>query len=138
MEKVYITKCLIKHNGIRYSEGSEISLDKETASRLLELDAIQPIKKTIESNNTPQTKDGDGDSPVQKSKPGSTPEANSEKQTKPPSFTEMTNTQQIEYLSSLSDVEFKTRYEELINDYKSKSKLYAEKRFKSLTEDEKE
>lgn len=47
----------------------------------------------------------------------------------------MTNNQQIDYLSSLSDEEFKTRYDELLEAGKSKSKMFAEKRMKSLNTD---
>lgn len=107
MEKIYIAKNLIKHNGRRYAEGEEIPLDESSAKRLLELKAVQLTEKTN----------------------------NSDKQTKPTAFAEMTNNQQIDYLSSLSDEEFKTRYDELFEASKSKSKMFAEKRMKSLNTD---
>lgn len=135
MEKIYIAKNLIKHNGRRYAEGSEIPLDESSAKRLLELKSVQPTEKTTISYNTPPAPAGDGASPVQESNTGSTPEANPEEQTNPPAYAEMTNNQQIDYLSSLSDEEFKTRYDELFEASKSKSKTFAEKRMKSLNTD---
>lgn len=176
MEKIYIAKNLIKHNGRRYAEGEEIPLEAHDAAQLLASKSIEVLEIPSETedflegktnkipagttiitnedvknlqtntetpfiaNNTHPDQAGDGASPVQESNPGSTPEANSEEQTNPPAvqtYAEMTNNQQIDYLSSLSDEEFKTRYDELFEASKSKSKTFAEKRMKSLnTENE--
>ena len=83
------------------------------------------------ANNTHPDQAGDGASPVQESKK----KANPDEQTNPPAYAEMTNAQQLEYLSSLSDEEFKTRYDELLEASKSKSRTFAEKRMKSLNTD---
>lgn len=171
MEKLYIAKSLIKHNGRRYPVGAEILLDDNSAKRLIELKAVQPTEKTIENDNIPPNRlVGDGESPVQESKT-----ANPEEQTNPPAsktpqiystltephlrnevsdgsvcslsgladapsvrksvYAEMTNTQQIEYLSALSDEEFKARYDELFEISKSKSKAYAGQRLKLLNKE---
>ena len=134
MEKLYIAKSLIKHNGRRYPVGAEILLDDNSAKRLIELKAVQPTEKTIENDNIPPNRlVGDGESPVQESKT-----ANPEEQTNPPAskiYAEMTNTQQLEYLSALSDEEFKARYDELFEISKSKSKAYAGQRLKLLNKE---
>lgn len=161
MEKLYIAKSLIKHNGRRYPAGAEILLDDNSAKRLIELKAVQPTEKPTISDNTPTRPAGDGESPVQES-----PKANPEEQTNPPAFSspappmagagtesqlqngvsdapsvrksgyaEMTNNQQIDYLSALSDEEFKARYDELFEISKSKSKAYAGQRLKQLNSD---
>lgn len=163
MEQIYIAKNLIKHNGRRYSEGEEISLDESSAKRLLELKAVQPTEKPTYSDNThpdpagagaspneeswtarvSRGRNGDADAALQTrltrtSKTGTTLEVNPDEQTNPPApqtYVEMTNAQQLEYLSSLSDGEFKTRYDELLEVSKSKSKTFAEKRMKSLNTD---
>lgn len=134
MEQIYIAKNLVKHNGRRYAEGEEIPLDESFAKRLLELKAVQLTEKTTNSDNTHPDQAGDGASPNEESKTN----ANPDEQTNPPAsqtYVEMTNAQQLEYLSSLSDEEFKTRYEELLEASKSKSKTFAEKRMKSLNTD---
>lgn len=138
MEQIYIARNLIKHNGRRYSEGEEIPLDESSAKRLLELKAVQPTEKPTISDNTHPDPAGAGASPVQESRTDTSPEVNPEEQTNSPApqtYAEMTNNQQIDYLSALSDVEFKTRYDELLEVSKSKSKTFAEKRMKSLNTD---
>ncbi len=148
MEKLYIAKSLIKHNGRRYPAGAEILLDDNSAKRLIELKAVQPTEKPTISDNTPTRPAGDGESPVQKSTE-TDPKANPEEQTNPPAsktppdllparksgYAEMTNNQQIDYLSALSDEEFKARYDELFEISKSKSKAYAGQRLKQLNSD---
>lgn len=119
MERVYVAKCLIKHNGRRYAEGKEIQLDESSAKILMELKVVQPTKKTIHKakiHKNPPAGDGTVPSPPQE-------------------FIEMTNAQQIEYLSTLSDDEFKARYEGLLQGSKSKSKAYIEQRLKQLNSD---
>lgn len=161
MEKLYIAKSLIKHNGRRYPAGAEILLDDNSAKRLIDLKAVQPTEKPTISDNTPTRLAGDGESPVQ-----ADPKANPEEQTNPPAFSspappmagagteshpqngvsdapsvrksgyaEMTNAQQLEYLSALSDEEFKASYDELFEISKSKSKAYAGQRLKQLNSD---
>lgn len=197
MEKIYIAKNLIKHNGRRYVKGEEIRLEEHEVAPLLASKSIEILEipketqnflegktdkipagttiitneevknlqttteKTTTSDNTHIPAAGDGTSPDQEnkttresrgrngdaeaaalqtrltrtSKTGTTPNANPEKQTNPPAYAEMTNNQQIDYLSSLSDEEFKTRYDELFEASKSKSKTFAEKRMNSINTD---
>lgn len=144
----------IRHNGQDYVKDNIILLDEGSAARLISFKAAeyvtkQPTEKTTISDNTQPRPVGDGESPVQESKTKTDPKANPEEQTNPPAsktppdllparksgYAEMTNAQQLEYLSALSDEEFKACYDELFEISKSKSKAYAGQRLKQLNSD---
>lgn len=133
----------IRHNGQDYVKDNIILLDEGSAARLISFKAAeyvtkQPTENPTISDNTPPRPAGDGESPVQGSKTETDQKANPKEQTNPPAYAEMTNAQQLEYLSALSDEEFKARYDELLQDSKSKSKSYAQKRLKDLNSDNEE
>lgn len=124
----------IRHSGKHYKPYAIIpEIDSESAERLIDLKAAEYTetnhKTTDNANNKPET-DGDGVPPVQGN-------SNPDKKTAS-SYAEMSNTEQIQYLTSLSDDEFKKAYEELVNCSKSKSKAYADRRLKTLTKENKD
>lgn len=110
----------IRHNGVEYTAGDIISqIEADSALCLVELKAAEIIKKEENNDNDNKGKGG--------------------KKTKTPAYAELTNTQQIEYLSAFSDDEFlKVLNDELVKVSKSQSKAYIKRREALLTKKAKE
>lgn len=118
----YIAKTVIKHNGNRYEVGSEIEL--EDATELLEAKAVKLITKTNPDNNKKgstasdhEKGEGAGDNPPQ-----------------PKPYEFMKDAEQVEYLTNLSDEDFKAQFTETFEKSKTQAKKFAKKRMNQLTE----
>lgn len=150
----------IRHNGKIYLQNSIIpEIDIVSANRLVDLKSAEfyttepkqenhnnannnpetadfrkgavsrsdPARK-LERDVTPATTRIIQEADMQTARAGAIPSEKS-------AYAEMTNTLQIEYLSSISDEDFIKSYKELENYSKSKSKAYAVKRIKKLNKE---
>lgn len=132
----YITQYLVKHNGKSYPAGSEIEL--EDASELLDAKAVKLITKANPDKNkngssapaqNPQEKSNNG---TEGEKGDGAGDENNPPQPKPYEF--LKDAEQVEYLTNLSDEDFKTQFTEVLEKSKTQAKKFAKKRMNQIAE----
>ncbi len=124
MSNLVKTKTLVpvKHDGKYYSIGAEIEL---TLQQYISLQVIKAVEQA-NTNETNLHNDNKSDGAGVKPPAPVAPET--------AEYAEKTNADQLAYLQTLGDEDFKAQAQDLLPVSKSKSKTYIERRLKGLTE----
>lgn len=119
----------IRHNGVVYKAGDIIyEINADSALNLAALKAAEIIPKQEKTDDDDKEKTGNPDTL-----------SNNTSEKTAPVYAELTNAQQIEYLSTLSDDEFINKLnDEFIETSKSKAKAYIHRREKFIKSEKKE
>lgn len=125
MENFVTTKTLIpiRHDGTDYDIGAELKLSQQDYKNLLNIQAIEPADAN-KSNLHNDDKNGNGtgdDSPAPAS-------------VELDEYAKKTNADQLAYLQSLGNEDFKCQAETLLQVSKSQAKAYINRRLKTLNE----
>lgn len=116
----FIAKNLLKYKGTWYETGAEVPVEGDEVSSLVADGTLEQIKTNL--HNDDKNGVGAGEfSPVPIA-----PET--------AEYAEKTNADQLAYLQTLGDEDFKAQAQALLLISKSKSKTYIERRLKDLTE----
>ena len=115
------TLAPVMHNGTLYSVGAYIELTLHQYESLLSIEAVA----TADANPTSDTNKGNAGV-------GNNPPAPEDPQVA--DYASKTNNEQLTYLETLNDEDFKLQAENLLPVSKSKSKTYIERRLKLLVE----